>query len=80
MTFAYWNIRKGAPLPEHSHPHEQVANVIEGKFELKVNNESKILEPGDVAVIPPNTKHSGKAITNCKIIDVFCPVREDYKL
>ena len=78
MTLAYWNIEKGAPLPEHSHKHEQVANVIEGKFELKVDNKTKVLEPGDVAVIPSNVKHSGKAITKCKLIDVFYPVREDY--
>jgi len=78
MTFAYWNIKENAPLPSHSHPHEQVANVTKGKFELKVGDETKIMEPGDIAVIPPNAKHSGKAITKCRIIDVFYPVREDY--
>lgn len=78
MTLAYWDIEEGALLPEHSHIHEQVANVTEGKFELKVGNETKILEPGQVAIIPSNVKHSGKAITNCKIIDCFYPVREDY--
>ena len=78
MTFAYWDIEKDSPLPEHSHPHEQVANLIEGKFELTVAGETKILEPGDVAIIPPDAKHSGKAITDCRIIDVFYPIREDY--
>jgi len=78
MTFAYWDIEKDAPLPEHSHPHEQVANVIEGEFELKLGDETKVLGIMDVAVIPPNVKHSGKAITRCRIIDVFYPVREDY--
>ncbi|MBW2974399.1 cupin domain-containing protein [Candidatus Woesearchaeota archaeon] len=78
MTLAYWDIDKEAPLPEHSHPHEQAANILEGRFELKIGNESRILEPGDVAVIPPNIKHSGKAITRCRILDVFYPVREDY--
>jgi len=78
MTFAYWDIEANAPLPEHSHPHEQVANIIEGKFELNAGDETKILEPGQVAVIPPNTKHSGKAITKCRIIDVFYPIREDH--
>ena len=78
MTLAYWDIKKGAILPEHSHVHEQVANMIKGKFELKVGNETRILEPGHIAVIPSNVKHSGKAITKCKIIDCFYPVREDY--
>ena len=79
MTFAYWNIDAGAALPEHSHPHEQVANVIEGKFELNLNGDKREIEPGDVVTIPSNVKHAGKAVTDCRLIDVFYPVREDYK-
>jgi len=79
MTFSYWSARAGASLPGHSHPHEQVANMIEGELELTIDNETKILRPGDVAVIPSNTVHSAKAITDCRILDVFYPVREDYR-
>jgi quercetin dioxygenase-like cupin family protein len=79
LTLAYWNIDEGAALPEHSHPHEQVANVLEGKLEMTVGDETKVLEPGVIALIPPNVKHYGKALTNCKVLDIFYPVREDYK-
>jgi quercetin dioxygenase-like cupin family protein len=79
MTFAYWNIKKGAELPDHSHPHEQVANVIEGELLLTVDGEARNMTPGQVAVIPGNVPHSGKAVTDCKVIDVFSPVREDYR-
>jgi quercetin dioxygenase-like cupin family protein len=79
MTFAYWNIEAGASLPHHSHPHEQVANVIEGKFEFTLEGETRVIEPGDVVTIPSNAEHAGKAVTDCRIIDVFYPVREDYK-
>ncbi len=34
MTIAHFSIEAGAAVPEHSHPHEQVANVIKGEFEL----------------------------------------------
>jgi len=80
MTFAYWEIKKGCLLPEHSHPHEQVANMLEGKFEIIIDGISTLLEPGDVGVIPSNAIHSGKALTDCKILDVFSPVREDYQI
>ena len=70
MTFAHWDIRAGALLPEHSHPHEQVANVIAG--------ETCALGPGSVAIIPSFAIHSGRAITDCHIIDAFYPIREDY--
>lgn len=79
MTLAYWEIAEGAPLPQHSHPHEQIANVIEGRFELTISGNTQVLEPGHVAVIPPNAMHSGLALTRCRIIDAFCPVREDYR-
>ncbi len=79
MTIAYWAIRAGASLPAHHHPHEQVANVLEGEFELTVGDESGIMTPGDVAVIPPDVPHAGRAVTDCRILDVFHPVREDYR-
>ncbi len=79
MTFAYWDIEDGAVLPEHSHPHEQVASMIAGEFELTVNGETKVLRPGSVAIVPSDAIHSGRAIVRCRIIDVFYPVREDYR-
>lgn len=79
MTFGYWDIEAGAALPEHAHPHEQVTTVIEGEFELTVDGEAKMLGPGSVVIIPSHVSHSGKSITNSRIIDVFYPVREDYR-
>jgi quercetin dioxygenase-like cupin family protein len=39
----------------------------------------EILTAGHYRVIPPDVVHSGHSITACKIIDVFSPVREDYR-
>jgi quercetin dioxygenase-like cupin family protein len=79
MTFAYWEIKKGSALLEHSHLHEQVVNMLEGEFEITLNGEANPLTVGMVLPIPSHAKHSGRAITDCKILDVFYPVREDYK-
>jgi quercetin dioxygenase-like cupin family protein len=77
MTFAYWKIKANAVLPEHKHVREQVAMITNGELELTVNGTTRILHPGIIAVIPSNAVHSGKAITDCEITDVFYPVRED---
>jgi len=37
------------------------------------------LTPGQVFVIPPDARHSGRALTACRVLDAFAPVREDYK-
>lgn len=79
MTLAYWEVQAGAILPEHSHPHEQVASVLDGQFELTIAGETVVLGSGTVAVIPSNAVHSGRAVTQCRIVDVFHPVREDYR-
>ena len=79
MTFAYWEIAKGSTVPAHSHMHEQVVNMLEGEFEVVIDGHPTLLSPGMVAAIPSHAVHSGIAKTDCKILDVFCPVREDYK-
>ncbi len=79
MTLGYWNVTAGSALPKHAHVHEQIANVIEGEFEFTIAGETQVLKPGQVAVIPSNVPHSGKALTKCVLIDAFYPVREDYK-
>jgi len=79
MTFSYLEVKAGASLPSHSHFHEQVSHVLEGTFQLTIEGEPIIFGPGTVVVIPSNAVHSGLAITDCKIIDVFNPVREDYR-
>lgn len=79
MTFSYLEVKAGAALPEHSHPHEQVAHVLQGEFQLTLAGEPIRIVPGEIVVIPSNVPHSGLAITDCVLLDVFNPVREDYK-
>lgn len=60
MTVAHVKITSGALLPEHSHPNEQVVNVIDGELEMVVDRQSYNLTPGKVMVIPPDIVHSGR--------------------
>jgi quercetin dioxygenase-like cupin family protein len=78
-TYSHVKAKADAVLPTHSHPQEQVSYILDGTFELTVEGVKHVLEPGQVFVIPSNTKHSGLAITDCFILDVFTPLREDYR-
>ena len=78
-TLAYWEIKKGAALPEHHHIHEQIVNVFEGQFQMTIGGKEMVFGPGDTFVIESDVPHSGVALTECKILDVFTPAREDYK-
>lgn len=78
-THAYWTIAAGAALPEHDHPHEQVVNMLEGEMERTVAGATHVLRAGDILAIPGWARHSGRALTEVGVLDVFAPVREDYR-
>ena len=79
MTVVNWSVEAGATVPVHSHPHEQFSMVVEGEFQLILDDEEDVLKPGRVALIPADTPHSGEAKTDCKIVDVFSPTRDEYR-
>ena len=68
-----------ARFPEHQHPHEQIVNVLEGELEIVVGGVTHRLTPGQVLVIPSEVPHSGRAISRCRVLDVFAPTRNEYK-
>jgi quercetin dioxygenase-like cupin family protein len=78
-TLGYVTILKGSKLAEHNHPHEQITMILEGALEMKIGNETHMLTEGMIQVIPSNVIHSAFAHSECKLIDVFSPVREEYR-
>ena len=78
-TIGFVEIEKGAVLPAHSHIHEQITQITEGQLEMTIDGVTQILESGTIHFIPSNVVHSAVALTDCKVTDIFSPVREDYK-
>lgn len=79
MSWVFWDVAQGAVVPEHSHMHEQIMHVVDGSFEFSLNGKTNTYGPGDVVVIPSNIMHGGRALTPCKLMDVFSPVRDEYR-
>src|SRR5690348_3032202 len=79
MTIGEVTLAPNTVVPMHEHPHEQLTYLIEGRFQFTVGSETTVLEPGMVALIPGGVTHGGTTLTSCKVVDVFSPIREDYR-
>ncbi len=78
-TVGIVEIAAGSILPLHHHVHEQITYILEGELEMTIGGVTMVLTPGCYHVIPTNTPHSAVALTACKVMDVFSPVRQEYK-
>jgi quercetin dioxygenase-like cupin family protein len=78
MTFAHYDFARGSSIHEHFHPEEEVYEVIEGELEITIEGVAQIARPGLVAIVPPDVRHSVKALTDGKAIIVDYPARRDF--
>lgn len=69
---------QGAVGEVHSHPHSQGSFVLEGKFEVYVDGQKKLLGPGETFFVPSSADHGAVCIEEGVLLDVFSPVRADF--
>jgi quercetin dioxygenase-like cupin family protein len=69
----------GARVPVHDHPHEQLGYVVEGELVLEIDGVEHRLRPGDAYRIAGGTPHAAWSDGPCVVMDVFDPVRDDYR-
>jgi quercetin dioxygenase-like cupin family protein len=80
MMLSVVDLAAYAVVEEHSHPHEQVGMILEGRARFIIGGEEKVLDKGDLYRIPGHVKHRVIALDGpVKALDVFTPVREDYR-
>ena len=79
LTFGYVELTAGSVIPEHQHPHEQITYILEGELYMVIGGNPCKLMPGMYYIIPSNVPHSAIPKIDSKVIDVFSPVREDYR-
>jgi quercetin dioxygenase-like cupin family protein len=78
MTVAWITLAKGALVPRHEHPNEQVATVLEGRLRFVVGEDELIASAGDTVPLAANVPHQVEALEDSVVLDVFSPLREDW--
>jgi quercetin dioxygenase-like cupin family protein len=80
MMLSLVEFEPGAIVQPHSHPHEQMGMLLEGELTFTIGGETQTLAPGEMWRIPGGIVHSAVAGKEpVKALDVFYPIREDYR-
>lgn len=67
------SLKQGNEMKYHSHKYrDEVWTVIEGEGIVTVDGENKKVVPGDVIKLPRLCKHTIRAVTDIKLIEVQC--------
>jgi len=73
-----FRLAKGSDAPPHSHHHEQIATVLEGRIIAQIGEESKAIGPLEGYRVPPDVPHKVTVLADALILDCFSPIREDF--
>jgi quercetin dioxygenase-like cupin family protein len=78
MTFAHYEFVRDATIHEHSHPEEEIYEVIEGELQIRIAGVVHAARPGIGAIVPANLLHHVKAMTDGRVIVIDQPARRDF--
>jgi len=75
----YLTVKKGAVMPVHDHPHEQIGYLQSGRAKFTIGDEERTIEALDGYSIPGGVPHTVTALEDCVFVDVFSPPRDEYR-
>jgi len=63
-------LKKGALVPQHSHPSEQMIYVLQGALRTLVGGDEITVREGEVLQVPPGAPHQAEALDDTFVLDV----------
>lgn len=82
LMVVVWDFKGGPwikPDTPHTHPHEQVAYIVEGELLFFLGDETQRLHAGDMVAVPPEVPHCIQLISSeVRLIDAFTPIRHEF--
>ena len=80
VMLCHFFLEKGASIPLHDHEAHQIGYVLSGVVKFKTEDRGEfIANPGDSYVFDSNEKHGAEILEDAEVIEVFSPMREEYK-
>lgn len=73
-----FRLEPGAHIPLHQHPHEQSGYLVRGSLRLFGEEGEFEASPGCSWNFKGGVQHGADALTECVLIEVFTPVRQEY--
>ena len=71
-------LKKGAHVPRHQHPNEQVSHVVAGALDFLLDEKRVTVRAGEILCIPPHVPHEVIALEDSVALDIFTPPRQDW--
>src|SRR5262245_36985938 len=78
VTVARFELARGGVVPRHAHENEQVSCVLSGALRFTFDGREVIARAGEVVQIPGGVAHEVAVLEDSVVLDVFCPVRQDW--
>jgi quercetin dioxygenase-like cupin family protein len=79
ITLAFVELDAGCVVPLHHHESEQFSYAVSGSLRFKIGGEELVLRAGELVEIPSNVPHEAWADEAFSGIDVFSPIRADWR-
>jgi quercetin dioxygenase-like cupin family protein len=79
LTMTFVEYAPGSSVPAHHHRHEQITFVLEGRLELTIAGECRVVEAGEGVRIGPNVEHSSRPVGGAaSAVDAWTPMLKHF--
>jgi len=80
VMLCYFDLEKNAEIPLHDHDSHQIGYIVSGKIQFITETRGDFLaQEGDSYVFDSREKHGARVLETAEVIEVFCPMRDEYK-
>lgn len=77
-TLARVFLSRGAFVPRHAHPNEQISMILSGALKFVFDDGELVVRAGEFLLIPPHVAHAAEALEDTVDLDFFAPRRDDW--